>query len=167
MISGVFIKWREAAIGITLAASLIFAYDSLINLYRNNIPVMAFFEVYEVFVPDHIVGSNPTLIYNRDIKQPFYGRFTIEVQELTYNSSNHFTLKTVCTATGAHTYTPTTFVGPREVTWNWFMEDQCDIIQPGTYRLNTTWSVIPEEFSPKTAVNVSNAFTVFKYDKEL
>ena len=150
----VFTKWKEALVGITTAICLIYLVDLTHRAYLNMIPTSQIFEVHDIFIPDHVSGSNPEMIYDRSIYMNFYGRFNIEVQEMEYLPD------TVCNAAGAHTYTPSSTKLIREVNWNWFMENNCMELKPGLYRLLVTYSIITDGYPVKTYTVTSNTFQV-------
>jgi hypothetical protein len=155
-----FKNWREALIGITIALLLIITSESIIRVYRDYIPSSTFFEVIQIYVPDHIPGSNPAILYDRIIKRDFYGTYTVEIQKINDDAVDTARLETVCVGKGTHTYTTTTKLPiSNNLTWEWFISNTC-VVGPGTYRLQATWNISAPRYGNKIYVATSNIFNV-------
>ena len=111
------------------------------------------FQVSNVFVPDHIEGDDPLIVYDRTIHKPFTATWNVDVHLLGDSEIS------TCTGSGVSTYAPTEALPENGVALSWFIGKDCKL-KPGTYTLHTTWEMRIVDYPPKLTTFVSNAFTV-------
>jgi hypothetical protein len=153
--------WKNRLIELTLAIMLGWTTIQIIQ-YREDqsraeIEPTDWFEVFEVYVPDHPAGSNPNLVYDRVIREPFRGFWVAEVQQrdrLTDAASFN-----ACTGSGVADYAPEDVLPDRTVSWEWFMGRPCNVA-PGTYRIQITYDMRRDDYPTKRIVVFSNTFKV-------
>lgn len=122
---------------------------------RSAVPASAWFEVFELFVPDHEKGSNPLVIYDRTIHEAFRGFWIVEVQR----RDSEELAWTECSGAGLNDYEPTDILPERGVTWEWFLGRPCTV-GPGSYRLRVSYEMTKPNWPTKHMVVVSNTFRV-------
>jgi hypothetical protein len=120
------------------------------------VPADAWFRVNEIFVPDHERGSNPSMIYDRMILEPFRGFFVVEVQQQLENGLWF----SACSGSGMSDYEVGEAIKDSTVTWEWFILRACPV-PPGTYRLRVSWELKKLGWPSKEAVALSNVFKVY------
>ena len=119
------------------------------------------FEVIELYVPDHEAGEDPLLAYDRDIRADFRGYWVVEIKNRNalVNGGRFFT---ACSGNGASDYDPGDVLDPAKVTWTWFIGRPCEV-PPGIYRMEVTWDMkVPESDKAKRYTALSNAFRVYE-----
>lgn len=122
---------------------------------RRNVPATDWFEVHEVFVPDHVTGSNPFILYDRTIRSDFTGMWVVEAQRR--EPSGGFS--NACSGSGVDDYTRYDNLPEDGVTWTWFFGRPCPI-EPGTYRLSVVYDMRKPEYPMKRYRTLSNVFNV-------
>lgn len=122
---------------------------------QDMTPASAWFKVNEVYVPDHEVGSNPPVIYDRQIIESFRGFFLVEVQRKLENGL----WWSACSGSGISDYEAGEAIPSNTVDWNWFVYRDCPV-PPGIYRLRTSWEMKRPGWPVKNVVSLSNEFTV-------
>jgi hypothetical protein len=156
--------WTSIRTGeLLLAVLVVFVVTSRIEQGKqdrfDSIPPTEWFEVSELFVPDHEVGDDPLVVYDREIKTPFQGFKAVEVERRDGSLDRERFLAS-CVGSGLDFYNPDDSLDPASVTWSWFIGRPC-VVPPGTYRLVATWDMRSPEFDPVKRYKVlSNVFTV-------
>jgi len=123
------------------------------TIYRDYIPVTAWFEVRRVTVSDTVVGKDPTLIVDRTVKHPFYGEWIVAVRKLMPDG-----FVTICYGTGAGTYRIDVIV-PQPYSLERWAGKKC-LLGEGQYRVDTRWVIEAPGYPPKEFTNISNLFKV-------
>jgi hypothetical protein len=151
--------WRlravELAVAVVLAIGVIYFSNTFTLQYRKSVVPNAWFVVNEIFIPDHEAGSNPDMIYDRLVRQPFTGFRVVEVQR--EEAGGLFSA--TCQGSGISTYDVDDFNFANKVKWDWFVGDDCRV-DPGRYRLRVKWSIRAEGWPEKQVISTSNIFTV-------
>lgn len=151
--------WRKRLLEIMvafIAANLtVQFYDSIGKRQREALPSSAWFEVNEVYVPDHEAAANPTMVYDRVIREDFTGFWIVEVQRIRGDGL----FENACSGFGTNHYSVEEVIANNEVTWEWFIGRPCRV-EPGEYRLRVSWSMKKPGWPEKEAVAFSNQFTV-------
>lgn len=142
-----------AALGMT--AFVVVISQSVANRQREVVPSSAWFQVNEIFVPDHRQGQDPILVYDRNVIEPFEGFVIIEVQE---QSSKGFWVST-CSGSTIRDFSPGEIIQNNTVTWSWFVGSQCEP-RAGVFRLRVTYTMTRPGWPAKRVFVLSNAFTV-------
>lgn len=145
----------EAALAVFIVFLVIQFKGQMDLRAKQAIPASAWFEVNEIFVPDHRVGENPEILYDRTIREDFRGFFVAEVQRME-DSGLWFA---ACSGSGASDYDTSDVIPNRTVTWEWFLNREC-AVDPGVYRLRVSWEMKRVGWPTKTTVALSNTFTV-------
>lgn len=153
------IKFRvfEFSAAAVLAVGLIHLADRAQEENRKAMPASAWFEINSVFVPDFDYGTNPTLTYDRAIKEPFRGFWVVEVQQRDPGTGG-FVLR--CSGSGINDYEPQDYIPENLVTWNWFIGGRCPDLPPGSYRIRISWVLKKPNWPEKQTVAYSNLFTI-------
>lgn len=151
------VKLRLAEISVALVVVwLVIQISGFVqNARREMVSPSAWFEVREIFVPDHVEGSNPLLIYDRVIREEFRGFWVVEVQRREADGLTHM----VCSGSGVNDYEPEDTIPDSRVAWDWFIGRPC-IIPPGPYRLRVSYDLTRIGWPVKTVVAISNNFYV-------
>lgn len=150
--------WRHRIIEVLIAGISFFLITSYLDQReadgRAAVPASDWFEVSELFVPDHQRGSNPGMIYDRRAKVEFRGFWIAEVQR---REDKGFS--TECTGSGVKEYRPGDFTTGIPVTWGWFLGRPCPVSQ-GTYRIIVSYDMFKPGFPVKRYGAISNTFTI-------
>lgn len=126
----------------------------------ESIPATEWFEVTEVFVPDHEVGADPLVVYDRYIKRDFTAFWVVEVQRRDGQLDQERFFAS-CSGSGTNQYETTDYLEPSDVTWTWFIGRECHV-RPGSYRLVVTYDMrVPEFDRVKRYKVLSNVFQVY------
>jgi len=151
--------WRqralEAAVAIVLAIGVIYFSTLSVRQYRATVPPNAWIAINELFVPDHITGEDPLMIYDRTIRQNFSGMWVVEVQREEADAL----FSPICVGSGATNYSTDVVLPDRRVSLTWFVGKNCSM-EPGRYRLRATWTIQIPEWPEKKSTATSNIFTV-------
>lgn len=156
-------KLLELCIAVVLALSVI-NYSHTSEQQRLNdelrqkelLPASAWFLVNEVFVPDHEQGSNPLMIYDRDVLEGFQGFWIVEVQSV--RGADLF--QNSCPGGfGNSYYDPSEIIEDHKVTWTWFIGRTC-AVPPGEYRLKIHYTMKKVGWPEKEVTVYSNTFQV-------
>lgn len=137
-------SWAKARL-LELAISLVlfWAAVQIVEFIRtaNKAAVAAaeWMVVREVFVPNHEIGSNPEIIYDRDVLVATRGFWIVEVQRRDADGLNF----TECSGAGVNEYETTDAIPDDKVTWEWFIGREC-AVGPGTYRLRVSYDLTRE-----------------------
>jgi len=152
------IRMHLSAVLVALAAAaLIIAGFPTWNQHRKElVDVSTWFEVFDLTVPDHQLGSNPVISFDRVIHIPLRGEWVAEVQSV---SDNGFLF--MCGGHGANIYEPSDLL-PDPVTWDWFVWDKgtCENLPEGNYRLEVRWDFCKSSWPCKTLTRHSNVFKI-------
>lgn len=125
---------------------------------REAVPASDWFEITEIFVPDHAVGSNPDMIYGRTIHVAHRGFWVAEVQRV--NPGGHEgVFQNACTGSGVNEYEEDEVLIEQTVTWSWFFGRPCRV-GPGVYRVKLTRDMAIPGWPVKKTDDWSNTFRV-------
>lgn len=122
---------------------------------RDLLPAESWFVVNEVYVPDFRAGENPSLIYNRTIREDFTGFWIVEVQRKQPDGL----WATACSGNGISEYDKTEVIPNNTVTWEWFIGRPCPPT-PGVHRLRVTYTMKRPGWPEKRLFTTSNEFRV-------
>lgn len=122
---------------------------------REEARPQEWFVVKNVFVPDHLEGENPLLVYARTVHKPFNATWNVDVHLLGEAETS------VCTGSGNSTYTSTEVLPESGVELSWFIGKRCQL-KPGNYTLHTTWEMRIPDYPPKVTTYISNSFLVLE-----
>lgn len=153
--SWVFYRAAELMIALTIVAATLYIVDNVRQRSRMSVAASTWFTVPDIFVPDHNVGENPEIRYERSIKEPFQGFWVVEVQR---QEGDAFVLE--CSGSGVNDYEPADYIPNDMVRWSWFIAKSCLEVPPGKYRLRASWVLRRDGWPEKTVVKYSNLFTV-------
>jgi hypothetical protein len=152
--------WRarltELAVAIVLAIGIIYFSTLAVQSYRATVPPNAWIAISEVFVPDHTVGEDPLIIYDRTVRQDFTGAWVVEVQK----EEPGALFSPICVGMGVTNYSTDVILPDRRVALSWYIGKDCKL-QPGRYRLRSTWTIQMPDWPEKKSTNTSNIFTVY------
>jgi len=154
--------WRYRALELTVAlafvASAIFFTNMIQQRLRVDIPADNWFVVNELYIPDFRVGENPTMTYDRRIKEPFLGFWVVEVEREVTDEPGRFSLE--CSGSGVNDYQVADYIPKNTVTWDWFIGRHCEGLRVGKYRVRGSWKMRRPDWPDKEVVAYSNIFTV-------
>lgn len=150
----------QFSVEFTMAVFLFYAFIHFsIRIDERNqaaVPASSWFKVNEVYVPDHEIGSNPPVVYDRVILEDFRGFFLVEVQKKLDNGL----WWSACSGSGVSDYmVGESMPANNTVTWEWFVSRPCPV-PAGIYRLRTSWEMKRDRWPTKSVVNLSNEFLV-------
>lgn len=150
----------DIAMGIILALVVFLAASEGHRLVRAvslySVPAESFFEPIQLNIPDHVVGENPVIFYDRIIHKEFTADWTVEVQKIQGDGS----VLAVCTRYGHNIYQPEKGLPSTGPTIEWFLGEPC-VYDAGTYRVVANWTIErPEAIGDVTTRIVSNVFQV-------
>lgn len=157
--------WITRPIELLAAFTVVFMLTSFIDQRERDrfgsIAPTEWMEVTELFVPDHEVGSNPLLAYDRIVKENFRGYWVAEIKSRdSYVSDGRFF--TACSGNGASDYDTEDLIDPAKTSWEWFVGRPCKI-PPGVYRIEVTWDMkVPGFDQAKRYTVLSNPFRVWE-----
>ncbi|MGE0653261.1 MAG: hypothetical protein AB7P12_16180 [Alphaproteobacteria bacterium] len=133
----------------------IIAAGWLVMVAPVAVPASFWFKVDRVYVHDAVDGSTPLMEVDRTIVRPFHGRWIATV----LRKNHRGTYATFCTAVGANDYRPGNML-PDMVDLNWWTWPTRCTLPPGTYFLNTLWTIDAPFFPDKEVRISSNAFEI-------
>lgn len=148
-------KFFEVVVSGMLISLVISASQMVSQRQKDLLPASSWFDVVEVFVPDHVAGSNPILTYDREIRETFTGFWIAEVQELTPNGR----FRHECSGSGINVYEEDEILIDDSVDWDWFIGNEC-AVDPGTYRLRVNYTLRRVGWPEKELTVTSNLFRV-------
>lgn len=148
-------RFLELAVAVVLVIGIIYFSNTFTLQYRRSVVPSAWFVVTEIFVPDHAAGSNPDMLYDRQVRQPFTGFRVVEVQKEEANGL----FSSTCQGSGITSYDSDDFNFDNKVKWDWFVGNDCRV-SPGRYRLRVKWTIKAEGWPEKQVVATSNIFAV-------
>lgn len=122
---------------------------------RQAVPASAWFQLNEIFIPDHRVGENPDMIYDRTVLENFRGFFVAELQRQQPDGLWF----AACSGSGASDYETTDVIPDRTTTFFWFLNREC-VVAPGTYRVRVSWDMKRVDWPTKNLVAISNLFQI-------
>lgn len=140
-----------AAIGAVLLGALLsltYAIDS-----RHRTPASAWLEISSIHATDTKRGMDPLLLVDRTIHAPFAGEWTVTVRRIEPEG-----LVVACEGSGQTNYSPDSRL-PRPTPLKWWSGVECRL-EPGSYRVDTSWRVYPPGYPMKTQHHSSNIFRV-------
>ena len=128
-------KSMEVAIAGVAAFGLLTFLEAQQRSEKAEVVASEWFVVNEIFVPDHEVGSNPLMIYDRAILQAHRGFWVAEAQRQTRPGQALFSNE--CSGSGVDNYGVADVLPEDGVSWEWFFGRPCPV-PPGTYRIEMT-----------------------------
>lgn len=157
--------WGSRLTEVVAAVALFYLTVSLIE-YREavrkaEVPSEEWFVLHEVFVPDHRVGSDPEVLYDRTILSDHRGFWIAEVQRVSPDGRDGV-FQNACTGAGVAEYDMNEVLSlDNSVKWSWFFGRPC-VIPPGTYRVQLTRDMVKPGWPVKQMRSWSNTFQVTK-----
>lgn len=155
LIQKIRLRLIEIAVAIVITGGVINLSTLAQEARRASVPTSAIFEVNEVFVPDHVSGVDPEVIYDRTIHRNFRGFWIAEVQRRDAGDLNF----TACPGAGVSDYETTDVIPGDTVTLSWLIGRQCGL-KPGRYRIRLSYDITMPGWPLKTLTVFSNTFTV-------
>jgi hypothetical protein len=149
------IRTAEVAVALFLASVTIQVVTFAHEQRRDSVPATKWFKVNEVFVPDHTVGQNPPVIYDRMVFEGFRGFKLAEVQRRDIDGL----MFTECSGAEINEYAVEDVIPEKTVSFDWLVGRPC-AVGPGTYRLRISYDLRRDGWPPKQLSVLSNVFTV-------
>ena len=155
--------WVGRTFEISVALLVFYVAVTLIE-YRESVaktetPASEWFVLNELYVPDHKVGDDPLLVYDREILSDHKGFWIAEVQLVDAGGSDGL-FQNICTGSGVNDYNMNETLGPdSEVHWTWFFGRPC-VVPPGRYRIMLTRDMTKPDWPVKRHRDISNVFVV-------
>ena len=116
------------------------------------------FMVVNVFVPDHVEGSDPQITYTRNIRRAASG---VWVAEINCDPSQPFCLEQPkCSGNGADNYTPFES-GTLNPELSWYIGQKCELKNGPSYTLTTYWHMTDSNGKTATVAHTTKPFTVW------
>jgi len=126
---------------------------------KANVPSTDWWVINDIYVPDHEVGTNPNMVYDRTIKVSHRGFWVVEAQRQNADGKGGV-FGAACTGSGVNDYDPGEIIVEDTVEWGWFFGRPCTI-PPGTYRLQLTKDMTKPGYPVKQSRDYSNTFRVY------
>lgn len=143
----VFMGWNEYDDYVVRRAALVETAS------REAAPATDWFVVRNLSVADGLSGDSALpVVYDREIKKPFTGRWTAEIK-------NAETKTTACYGGGSARYEPREALPGAGVDLEWLMQKRCSL-SPGQYFVEINYDLFPANYPTKEYRAVSNVFTV-------
>lgn len=151
---------RQRAVELMIAMAIAYLTIQFVTYFRDvrrdSIPATAWFEVVEVFIPDHDAGTDPRIVYDRIVHENVRGFWIVEIQRREYGELSF----TECTGFGINDYEVLDLIPDRQVSLSWFVGKDC-ALGPGAYRARVSYSFQKNGWPVKDLVALSNTFVVF------
>lgn len=146
-------RMAEFIIGLGLASALWVGWLAYDRWDKARYPVENIFAA-SVAVPDFTIGTDPLVIYDREIKKSFIGGFTVEIKNLQQVS--------VCYGiTSGLKYDKGEQLDPTVTTLSWYVYAECaKHLKVGQYYIETTYTIDAADLPRKYLTTTSNIFTV-------
>lgn len=154
------LRLAESLIAVGLAFVFITLMEYREDQRKLDIDAADWWQVNDIFVPDHEAGSNPNMIYDRTILHPHRGFWVVEAQRQNVDMQGGV-FGAACTGSGVNDYDMEDVIPGNTVTWAWFFGRPC-AIPPGVYRLQLTKDMTVPDYPVKSARNFSNVFRVYE-----
>lgn len=153
-----FWRWRmvEATIALVLLYLVIQLTGVITLRLRADVPADNWLTVNAIFVPDFKAGENPTVTYDRVVKEPFRGFWVIEVERQIEDGK----FKVECSGSGINDYEVADYIPQNEVEWEWLIGHKCEHLPAGSYRLRGSWKMRRTDWPDKSVVKYSNLFQI-------
>lgn len=145
----------ELTVAVLMASAVIQVGEIVSDRQRESVAASSWMRVNEVYVPDFRAGESPTIIYDRTVLEQFEAFWIVEVQKKTDTGL----WATVCSGSGVNSYDPTEIIENNTVTWDWYIGQPCRV-EPGRYRLRSTYTMSRPNWPAKRVFNLSNEFVV-------
>lgn len=113
----------------------------LVAIGLHFAPSTFWIEVRSIRVFDAQAGEPVLMAVDRTIKRPFSGKWVVSVRRLMTSGRQSL----YCTASGETDYQVDSEY-PEPLTLRWWTFPNCDPLPPGTYVINTTWTVEGDGF---------------------
>lgn len=143
----------DALLAILIFSIMLSAIPLFLKWSRSNAIPEEFFSVVKLYISDYEVGQAPIFTYDRVIRKPFSGDWTVKVQKIEGNI-----LRDICVGQGHSNYKPENKLPPL-VTMEWYLGKSCPL-SPGNYRIWTIWIMHVENYPDMSTEAVSNVFNV-------
>lgn len=148
-------RFFESLAALGMASFIIVISQAVAERQRELVPALSWFQVNEVFVPDHVQGQDPVLVYDRNVLEPFEGFVIVEVQE----QASSGVWITTCSGSTIRDFNPREVIENNTVSWEWFIGNACEV-EPGQYRLRVTYTMTRPGWPAKRVFVLSNQFNV-------
>lgn len=149
------VRTAEATVALFLASIMIQIVTFVLEERQKSVPASEWLTINEIFVPDHMIGTNPPVIYDREVFEQFRGFKLVEVQLLDINGL----MFTECSEVEVNEYFPADIIPGKTVSWEWLVGHPCQV-GPGVYRLRVSYELRREGWPEKRIVVLSNVFTI-------
>lgn len=149
------VRLAETSVALVVVWLVIQISGFVQDAQRGFVSPSAWFEIREIFVPDHVEGSNPLMVYDRIVHEEFRGFWVVEVQRREPDGTTHM----VCSGSGVNDYEPNKSIPQNQVSWSWFIGRSC-AVPPGKYRLRVSYDLTRLGWPLKHVVAISNNFDV-------
>lgn len=152
-------RGTELMVAGAFAIMLMMFLDSREEQRKMEVPPSDWFLVNDIFVPDHEVGSNPLMIYDREIRDTHRGFWIVEAQRQSSQGDSLF--ENTCSGSGVDHYDVADVLPEEGVRWEWFFGRPCPV-PPGVYRLELTKDMSKPGYPVKAIPpKYSNTFRVY------
>lgn len=119
-------------------------------------PVSWWIDVGPIHVEDAEIGVPPRMKVHRTINRSFYGAWRVEIEKVSPTGGFVFVPPH---AYGENLYEPQNEL-PDPLDLEWWGTPAMARPEPGFYRLETCWKILPKLFSPRRFCKTSNVFEV-------
>lgn len=153
-------SWREVPPMIMLALCALWVFERTRQYERDHAPVVDYFDVRQIAVPDHPQGVDPHIVYDRKINRDFDATWIVQIQSLDQN------LKDVCVGSAHQHYFKDKRLPDTGVTLAWVVGHECHL-PTGSYRLVACWDIHRVRAINVETCYITQPFTVFESKEEI
>lgn len=151
---------RVDFLSILVAILVVTLWEKYTTYVENQRPASDWFTFNRITVPDFEQGSDPIVLYDRTVKQPFYGEGKSEVREVGANGGD-----VLCSGGWSRAYEPTDVLDPKKVTFQWILgatvtPSPC-VLPPGQYVVWFSLRVRPLNGVTREVVATTDPFIVY------
>lgn len=132
---------------------VVLGYSSIVSFTRSIVPNSHFMEIKTMIANDTRAGTSPILVVERSINNEFVAEWTVTVREV-----SEVGLSVVCVGRGRSHMGSTTLL-PNPVSLDWWIGHNTCSLNPGRYRIDTSWEIIGE--TNRVIRSNSNIFQVY------
>jgi len=131
-----------------------------LDLRKEAEPIDNWLVIKSIQVPDHVLGEDAAVIYDREIKRPFIGTWTASVEAVPANRDF------LCRASGVNDYQPGDALPSGGVTLSLIFGAHCPWYA-GNFVLRTAWEIRREGYDIKVVRQTSRVFRVLPKGSQL
>lgn len=148
-------RFANFAVAALVVFPIFLVWDWMQERSRAAIPASEWFEVKQTFVPDHMAGEDPDVIYKRNIKKAFTADWFVAI----YPASSPDEI--ACSGSARWRYRPQKHPPNSKMALSKYVGERCNL-PPDRYFGLTRWEIMPDGHrSPKIIERPIPSFNVY------